>query len=220
VRKWLWGAIGAAIVLLAAGAAFLAWGPIGIGPGPLTVAFVASTGTVPQDHPAVIIVPIETAASAPAVVDRVGLKGGQGYPSPRLLRVLADPDQACSGIWWPVTGASSFTQRCARRGTFPLLGRVVPLARPALTAGGGARPAFRTVDVSIEVAAPGSAGCWDATAVVINYHVGSRHYTATAAESLSGCTPSADLASDGRATEPPTATPTATGTPPVARPTP
>lgn len=220
MRKWLWGAIGAAVVLAAAVGAFLAWGPIGIGPGPLTVAFVASTGTVPQGHPAVIIVPIETAASAPALVDSVGLKGGQGYPSPRLLRVLADPDQACTGIWWPVTGANSFSQRCARRGTFPLLGRVVPLARPALAAGGGPRSAFRTVDVSIEVAAPGSAGCWDVTAVVIRYHVGSRHYTATAGESLSGCTASADLASDGRATELPTAAPAATGTTPAAHPTP
>jgi hypothetical protein len=189
LTKRSWGAIGvAAAALLAAAGAFLAWGPIGIGTGPLSIAFVAATGTVPQTHPSVILVPIETGASTPAVIDSVGIRGGGGYPPPQLLSVVGDPDQACSGIWWPVTGPNGFTQRCAKGGTVPLVGRVVPAGHPALASADGVRPAARTIDIGIEVGAPGSAGCWNVSAVVVHYHVGSRHYSAAADESLSGCT--------------------------------
>jgi len=193
LTKRLWGAIGVAAVLLLAAGAFLAWGPIGIGAGPLDVAYVASTGTVPQTRPSVILVPIETGASTAVVIDGVALRGGGGYPPPQLINVVGDPDQACSGIWWPLTGQNSFAQRCAKGGTVPLVGRVIPVGHVTLTAAAGARPAARAIDVGIEVGAPGSAGCWNVTEVMVHYHVGSRHYTATADEALSGCT-----TSDGR----------------------
>ncbi|HUZ25673.1 MAG TPA: hypothetical protein VMV07_18095 [Streptosporangiaceae bacterium] len=214
MTKRFWGAIGVVAALIVAAGAFLAWGPLGIGAGPLAVAFVASSGTVPQSRPSVLLVPIETGAATPAVIDSVRISGGQGYPAPRLLSVVGDPDQACSGIWWPLTGENSFAQRCAKGGTVPLVGRVIPVGHLTLAAHGRRPAATRTIDVSIEVAAPGSAGCWNVTEVVVRYHVGSRHYTTTADEALSGCTNAVELTPSGRATVPPTATPT------VAQPTP
>jgi hypothetical protein len=187
---------------------FLGWGPVGVGKGPMSVAYVASTGTVPQKRPSMILIPIQTPKSAAAVIDRVGIRGGGGYPPPLLLAVIGDQDHNCSGIWWPLTGHNGFLQRCAHGGTEPLLGHTIPLPRADLTAPAGQAPGMRATEVAIEVAPPGTAGCWGVARVTVHYHVGGRHYTAVASESLTGCTLDAEQLSPGGPAPLPEPTPT------------
>jgi hypothetical protein len=207
VRGRYWGLIGggvAALILLAAGA-FVAWGPVGVGTGPLSVAFVASTGTVPQTAPTMILVPVQTSADTHAVIDAVGITGGNGSPPPKLLSVAGDMSQACSGIWYPLTRSGEFRRRCAPAGTVPVLGRVVPMRPASLLAsdGASAAPGTRGIDLAIQVSAPGSSGCWGIGKVAVHYHVGGKRYTAVAQESVSGCNSAAQLAPDDGTTSPP-----------------
>lgn len=179
-RKLRWGrraAIGGGALALAvviAGAAFLALGPVGLGPGPLSVGFVSSTGVVPPDDSTMIVIPVGTAASTTAVIDAVGIRGGGGYHAPREIRVVGITGQSCRGIWR--TGPGGFAARCAPGGTVPLLHRAVPR-----------HPAAATIDIGIEVGPPGASGCWGVGRVSVHYHVGHRHYVNAAVESLSGC---------------------------------
>lgn len=207
MRGRYWGLIGggvAALILLAAGA-FVAWGPVGVGTGPLSVAFVASTGTVPQTAPTMILVPVQTSADTHAVIDAVGITGGNGSPPPKLLSVAGDMSQACSGIWYPLTRSGEFRRRCAPAGTVPVLGRVVPMRPASLLAsdGASAAPGTRGIDLAIQVSAPGSSGCWGIGKVAVHYHVGGKRYTAVAQESVSGCNSAAQLAPDDGTTSPP-----------------
>jgi hypothetical protein len=195
--RWWWGVIGGAAAVLIAIGAFFAWGPVGFGPGPLAVAFVASSGTVPQSKPSMILIPVETRLSTQAVIDGVGITGGGGHPPPQILGVVGDQDQVCSGIWWPLTGHNGFARRCAKGGTVPLVGHLVPMRQATLVSTQGVREAVRTINIGIRVGAPGPSGCWGVGKVAVHYHVGSRHYTAVAVESLFGCTPLAQLAPDG-----------------------
>ncbi|HEY6480025.1 MAG TPA: hypothetical protein VIZ00_08345, partial [Streptosporangiaceae bacterium] len=121
-RPALGGAAAAAAVIVA-GAGFLAFGPDGMGPGPLSVGYVASSGIVPPDDSAMIVIPVGAAAATTAVIDAVGIRGGGGYHAPAELRVVGIPGQACRGIWFPVTGPGGFAARCAPGGTVPLLHR-------------------------------------------------------------------------------------------------
>jgi hypothetical protein len=200
VRGRYWGLLGgvAALILLAAGA-FVAWGPVGFGDGPLSVAFVASGGTVPQTAPTMVLIPVQADAGTRAVIDAVGITGGNGSPPPELLQVTGDTSQACGGIWYPVTGSRGFRQHCAPHGTVPLLGHVVPRRPASLLAadGQGTAPGARGIDIAIQVSPPGSSGCWSIGKVAVHYHVGGRHYTAVARESLTGCNAAAQLAPDG-----------------------
>jgi hypothetical protein len=177
--RWQWAALGGAaavVAVLAAGAAFLAFGPLGTGPGPLAVGYVASSGIVPPDDSTMIVIPVGAAASTTAVIDAVGIRGGVGYHAPAELRVVGITGQACRGIWFPVTGPGGFAGHCAPNGTVPLLHRAVP-----------GHPAAATIEIGIEVGPPGKAGCWGVGRVSVHYHVGHRHYVNAASESLSGC---------------------------------
>jgi hypothetical protein len=200
VRGRYWGLIGgvAALVLLAAGA-FVAWGPVGVGDGPLSVAYVASSGTVPQSAPTIVLIPVQASAGTRAVIDAVGITGGNGSPPPELLQVVGDTSGTCSGIWYPLTGSRGFRQHCAPDGTVPLLGHVLPRRPASLLAadGPGAAPGGRGIDVGIEVGPPGSSGCWGIGKVAVHYHVGGRRYTAVTRESLTGCNAATQLAPDG-----------------------
>jgi hypothetical protein len=208
VRGRYWGLIGgvAALILLAAGA-FVAWGPVGVGTGPLSVAFVASAGTVPQTAPTMILIPVQAGADTHAVIDAVGITGGDGSPPPKLLSVAGDMSQACSGIWYPLTRSGEFRRRCAPAGTVPVLGRVVPMRPASLLAsdGASAAPGTRGIDLAIQVSAPGSSGCWGIGKVAVHYHVGGKRYTAVAQESVSGCNSAAQLAPDDGTSSPPPA---------------
>ena len=171
------GGAAAAAAVIVAGAGFLAFGPVGMGPGPLSVGFVSSSGIVPPDDSTMIVIPVGAAASATAVIDAVGIRGGGGYHAPREIRVVGVPGRSCRGIWFPVHDATQgFAAACAPGGTVPLLHRAVPR-----------HPAAATIDIGIEVGPPGKAGCWGVSRVSVHYHVGHRHYVNAASESLSGC---------------------------------
>jgi hypothetical protein len=177
--RWQRAALGGAaaiVAALAAGAGSLVFGPLGQGPGPLSVGYVASSGIVPPDASTMIVIPVGAAAATTAVIDAVGIRGGGGYHAPAELRVVGITGQACRGIWFPVTGPGGFAARCAPGGTMPLLHRAVP-----------GHPAAATIDIGIEVGPPGKAGCWGVSRVSVHYHVGHRHYVNAASESLSGC---------------------------------
>lgn len=193
-KRLLWGGIGGIAVLLVAAAAFLAWGPIGLGPGPVSVAFVSSSGTVPLTQPVMILVPIQASPSTHAVIDGIGIAGGAGYPPPQLIGVAGDNDQSCTGIWWPLSGKNSFQQRCATDGTVPLVDTTLPMLPPALDSAPGEPPA-RGIEVVLTVAPPGPGGCWAVSKVTVHYTVGGRHYTAAGTESVSGCTSAVQPAS-------------------------
>jgi hypothetical protein len=164
----------AVLAVIIAGAGFLAFGPVGMGPGPLSVGFVSSSGVVPPEDSTMITIPGGAAASTTAVIDAVGIRGGGGYHAPREIRVVGITGQACRGIW--LTGPGGFAARCAPGGTVPLLHRAVPR-----------HPAAATIDIGIEVGPPGQAGCWGIGRVSVHYHVGRRRYVNAAAETLSGC---------------------------------
>lgn len=69
-------------------AAFLLWGPIGPGSGPLTV-YVPSGGQIlgPRDRAWGLAVGMQ-AGNSGAVIDQVKVVGGAGYGEPRVLSVL------------------------------------------------------------------------------------------------------------------------------------
>jgi hypothetical protein len=180
LSRWQWAAIGgaaAAAAVVIAGAAVLALGPAGFGPGPLSVGFVSSSGVVPPADSTMIVIPVGAAPSTVAVIDAVGIRGGGGYHAPREIRVVGITGQSCTGIWFPLTGPGGFAGRCAPGGTVPLLHRAVPR-----------HPAAATIDIGIEVGPPGASGCWGVGRVSVHYHVGHRHYVNASPESLSGCT--------------------------------
>jgi hypothetical protein len=153
--------------------------------GPLSIATVDSTGTVPRLSPAVVAIPITAKRSEAIVIDAVDLRGGDERRAPIPITVLADRDESCSGIWWPLGGIGSFARRCAPDGTAALIGRSIPVGGPAFVS--AASQSVRSVDIAIEVHAPGAGHCWNVGTVRIQYHVGDHHYTAVGGESIAAC---------------------------------
>jgi hypothetical protein len=168
------GGAAVAVAVVVAGAAFLAFGPVGFGPGPLSVGYVSSSGIVPPEDSTMIVIPVGAAAATTAVIDAVGIRGGGGYHAPREIRVVGIAGQACRGIW--LTGPGGFAARCAPGGTVPLLHRAVPRSLAAAA-----------IDIGIEVGPPGAGRCWGVGRVSVHYHVGHRHYVNASVQSLSGC---------------------------------
>jgi hypothetical protein len=168
------GSIIAALVI--AGAVVVAVAQRGPGPGPLSVGYVSSAGIVPAAGRAVIVIPVGAPAATTAVIDKVSIHGGGGYRAPAQLSVVGVTGHACAGLWHPVTGPGSFTQRCAPGGTVPLIGQAVPR-----------HPAAASIDIGIVVGPPGQAGCWGIGRVSVRYHVGRTHFAIVTTESLSGC---------------------------------
>jgi hypothetical protein len=167
----------ALIAVVAAAGAFALWGPIGIGPGPIrnTASPVTTTGPVSRTQPAMFVVPID-AGNSGAVIDSVAVISDGSYPAPHVISVQADGDLPCGGAW-PLTGQPNFYAACAASGLVPLLGRPVS-----------------DTSAAIKAAPPGPAGCWTATAAVIHYHIGIRHYTATHGIRMTVCWDKSKLA--------------------------
>jgi hypothetical protein len=183
-RFWRVIAGAAAVLVLAAGGGIQAYRTVGFGHGPLVIASVNSAGTVSRGHPIVVVIPIALDRPATAVIDSVGVRGGDARRSPTLLTVVGDRDHSCSGIWMPVEGPfqNTFFSRCAPDGTVPLIGHAVP-SQPG-----------HAFDMAVEVGPPGLGHCWVVGRVTIRYHVGRRHYTAAAAESMTACAGPVNLA--------------------------
>lgn len=152
--------------------AFLLWGPIGLGNGPLGVpAMDGHFGSVDAtSQPMVYVASLVNAGTSAAVIDGVTVSWAHGYPAGRVISVR-------------VARASSFG--CIDNG--PVSG-VTVCARPPFLASAGfavgpganTKPGNRHGPaLVIEMAGPPSAGCVVVTAIVLRYHLGIRHYTAT-----------------------------------------
>jgi hypothetical protein len=164
------------IIALAAGlllvGAFLLWGPIGLGNGPLGVpAMAASFGSVQAtSQPTAYVATLVNAGRSAAVIDTVTVSSADGYQPARVLgvRVARSSMYGCiddgpaSNLAWcvrpPLVAAAGFT--------------VGPHANTVPGSRGGAA-------LVIEMAPPPATQCVVVTAIVVRYHVGIRHYTAT-----------------------------------------
>jgi hypothetical protein len=103
-----------AVIASLAAAAFVAWGPIGLGSGPLAVSAPGGGQILGLRNQAWgIMVPIEAGGSR-AVIDRVTVAGGDGYGGPRVLSILevAGRPGQCGGTF-PWNGPESILNTCA-----------------------------------------------------------------------------------------------------------
>jgi hypothetical protein len=167
-------AIAAAVVVIGA---FLLWGPIGIGNGPLNMGTgIGQGGTLLHGEQRVAFaIPVQNHGHAAAVVDSVQFKAGPGFPSPQLPSLWAISFSHCGGAW-PVParpGPPRLQQGCGRA-LGPLIGHSFGYDYLG--------------DMGLaEASVPSPTGCWVITAVVVHYHVGIRHYAATDPFGFSFC---------------------------------
>lgn len=173
-RLWRWGG-GVAAAALAV-LAFLIWGPIGFGSGPLVV-YAPSGGQLlgPSNRAWGLFVGIE-AGNSGAVVDAVAVSGGSGYPGPHVLSLwtISTESGSCGGTW-PWSGPDNLFSSCASGRLRPLIGQALPGNNPG-------------VDMVLKIGPPvGTSGCWVATSLIVHYHVGIRHYTVTSSGSFAAC---------------------------------
>jgi hypothetical protein len=178
---------------LAAVGAFLAWGPVGVGPGPIgnRISGVGFGDRVSRTEPAVFLVPIEAGRSG-AVIDGIVVLSDGDYPAPHVISIKGDRQQTCGGTW-PLTGIENFYRVCALSGLVPLLGRAVPISSRVPVPELG-MVTYSGIGAVFKAAPPGPAGCWMVTSIVIHYHVGIRHYTATYGVRLTACSSKSQLA--------------------------
>jgi hypothetical protein len=197
VRGWL-SRMRRVILLVAAGllatGAFLLWGPIGLGNGPLSTGLNYGQGSVHVGGPVGLAIPIYNSGDSSAVVDGVDLIGGTSYPGPHVLGLEALTSDTCMGIWPARQAAGGFVLvGCgSARGPSPLVGHAV----------GPTRPVSRGFPAAAEIAAPRPGTCWVVTKVVVHYHVGIRHYSATEPAQIAVCAESAQLNAAMKAAEP------------------
>jgi hypothetical protein len=184
-RSRRWPYIAGLVVALPAVGAFLLWGPIGIGNGPLSMgAWDTSSWADTGLSPIGTIIPVNNSGHAPAVIDAVQLVGNTRYPAPRLIAPLELLTSGKCGGAWPARSAGHGFVLAGCGGTDH--GPVIGHAFGPTPAVGFGYPA------AAELAAP-KAGCWVLTAVVVHYHVGIRHYVVTDPDGLVVCTGSAAI---------------------------
>ncbi len=96
-----------AVAVLAAGA-FLQWGPIGLGNGPLRMGSNGNTWSQPRPVRVGDMLPISYAGSGTVTIDSITLVNRTSYPTPRLvaaeLLLLADRTQLRHV--WPAQAAA------------------------------------------------------------------------------------------------------------------
>ena len=102
-----------------------------------------------------------------------------GYPTPHVLSLDVLTAGACGGAW-PARQAGRWFVLVGWGGTDagPLVGHAV----------GHTQPVGFEFTAAAEVAAPHPGTCWVMTKVVVHYHVGIRHYSATDRYQLAACT--------------------------------
>ena len=172
-RKPPWvraAAVGVAVAALVA--AFLMFGPVGLGNGPLHV--TASTNffswNEPVVEPAVYVVPLGNTSGTAAKIDRVNVMSAAGHAPLRVLSVRAGRYVGSDCFVW---GPASSLSGCVQPSLVPAAGFSVPARADA-----SPRPRQGPALV-IELAGPPPAQCTVITAIVLRYHVGIRHYAAT-----------------------------------------
>ena len=184
-------AILAAAGLLATGA-FLLWGPVGLGNGPLGTGLGYGSGAVHAGSPVGFVIPIHNSGGSPAVVDGLDLIGGTSYPGPHVLGLEVLTSGACLGTWPARQAAGGFALAgCGGTDAGPLAGHAVGPTHPV-------SPGF---PAAAEIAAPRPGTCWVMTKVVVHYHVGIRHYSATEPSQLAVCADSAQVNAAMKAAE-------------------
>ena len=103
--------------------AFLAWGPVGVGPGPIgnRVSGMGFGDPVSRTQPAIFLAPIDAGRSG-AVIDSIVVLSDGRYAAPHVISIKGDRSQVCGGAW-PLRGSQNFYRGCAGGGLVPLLGR-------------------------------------------------------------------------------------------------
>jgi len=195
VRAW-YGRRRRVIILAAAGllatGAFLLWGPIGLGNGPLSTGLGYGSGAVHPGGPVGFVIPIYNSGDSSAVVDGLDLISGTSYPSPHVLGLEVLTAGACLGTWPARQAARGFVLAgCGGADAGSLIGHAV----------GPTHPVSLGFPAAAEIAAPRPGTCWVMTKVVVHYHVGIRHYSATGPSGLAVCADSAQLNAAMKAAE-------------------
>ena len=167
------------LAVLAAAGAFLLWGPIGFGNGPLSLEMGGTVGSKVTGRTLLaIFMPVHNTGHGAATIDSVRLIGTAGYPVPQVITLRLTGAGLCGGSW-PVRATQPRLQvarGCPARDIGPLL------ARPVGHAAGGSLLSAVAV-----VRPPVLGGCWAMTAVQVRYHVGIRHWTATEPDEFAAC---------------------------------
>jgi hypothetical protein len=125
-RAWRVAELVTAVILLIG--AFLLWGPIGIGNGPLSVQMLVTEGDVAQAAtPLGFILPMYNSGHSDAVVDGVELIAGTRYPGPRLLHLGVVSTATCGAAWPARTTATGFVMvGCGGASHASLIGYAIP----------------------------------------------------------------------------------------------
>jgi hypothetical protein len=185
------------IILAAAGllaiGAFLLWGPIGLGNGPLSAAVGISDGWSHSGGPVGFVIPLHNSGDAPAVIDGLDIIGGTRYPAPRVLGLEVLSAGKCEGGWPAHPAVRGFVLAgCGGTDAGPLIGHAFGGPTPRISFG---------FPAAAEVAAPRSGGCWVVTKIVVHYHVGIRHYSSSGPYQLAVCASSRQVESAMNAAE-------------------
>jgi hypothetical protein len=179
-KRWLPRALVAAAFVLTAAGGFLLWGPVGLGNGPLSMASGGASGAAdPGAGPYAILLPVHNSDHDQAVIDSVQLIGGTQYPAPHLLSLNLVGSHACGAAFSAQSSAASgyAVRDCGTREDSPLVGHAIGFT--SVTSFGYAAAA--------QVSAPARGTCVVMTKIVVHYHVGIRHYTATDPNGLALC---------------------------------
>lgn len=190
MRRWLSrrrrAVITVTLVALAA-AGFLAWGPVGLGNGPLSAAAGRIvSGPDPGRKPLAVFIMITNAGRSPAVVQSIQLIGdAAGFPGPHVFatRAVAYQRTPCDGAW-PIQRLRPrvvVSPDCPVTDPDPIAGLSVPFeSGPRIFA-----------LVMAEARPPAPDGCWVITTVIVHYRVGIRYYTAAGSNDIISCSPGA-----------------------------
>jgi hypothetical protein len=168
------GLIIPAFVALLAVVAFLLWGPVGLGNGPLTAKMGGATGwTDSAGRPVLAPLPIYYSGHSDAVIDGVQLIGGTRFPVPHVLalEVLATSATCSGGGPAPArrTSRGFAAAGCPGTALGPLIGRSF--------GSGHVLSVDRTAAAEMPAPPPGT--CWVTTRIVVHYHIGIRHFSAS-----------------------------------------
>ncbi|HEY2640867.1 MAG TPA: hypothetical protein VGI66_13420, partial [Streptosporangiaceae bacterium] len=168
--RWRWYFTGAFVTLLAVGA-FLLWGPIGIGNGPLSMGLWGGQSNDDQGMgPVGTIIPIFNRGDSSAVIDAVQLVNATNYPAPHLIALELLTSGKCGGAWPArATGHGFVIVGCGGTDAGPVVGHAFAPTHGIVF--GYPATAF--------LGAPKPGGCWVLTGVIVHYHVGIRHYVGT-----------------------------------------
>jgi hypothetical protein len=189
-RRTLVSAAAALLVI----AAFLVWGPIGLGSGPLGLQMGALQGSTDPDlGPVGFTIPLYNSSHSQAVIDELSLVGGTRYAGPRVLDLAVLSTALCGGAWPAHPSGDGFRMGCGGPYHGPLIGRAIGFTFT--------RPVPAGFPAAAEVAGPPPGGCWVMTKVIIHYHVGIRHYSATDPYELTVCAKDASAQTANAATK-------------------